>query len=590
MAERTPVRRCAIYVRKSSEEGLDMSYNSLEAQRDACAAYVASQRHEGWVKLANVYEDGGYSGGNMVRPGLQQLLADVRDNKVDIILVYKIDRLTRSLTDFARLTETLDKHQVSFVAVTQQFNTSTSMGRLTLNVLLSFAQFEREVAGERIRDKVAASKKKGMWMGGPVPLGYAVMDRKLVIVPGEAETVRRMFERYLKLRSVHLLQQELGQQGVRSRTRLLKDGRRLGGIALGRGAISHMLKNPLYLGLIRHAGELHEGQHEAVIDQDLFDMVQATLTEHGPGETAKSKRASPALLKGLVFDTSGNRLLPTHCVKKGGIQYHYYTSARRLRDAKGDPAGIRVPAGDLDRLVVNAVATRLSDRPSMHRWLSSRVPIIELPRLLNAVAGLADTIADSKTASPTIVRSIIARITVSRTAVRISLSEPGLGQSLGVSGIADEEAATVPQVDGDHGECQIDAQDAATQDGRTAAPLEIEIKSHLLRCGKQVKLVLGPDDAERAQPNPKLVELMLQARRWFADLSSGASSSIADLAKSAGVDRTYISRLITVAFLAPDIVERIVTGDHNATLTPERLRKACPLPERWDDQRALLLS
>ena len=295
MAERTPIRRCAIYVRKSSEEGLDMSYNSLEAQSDACAAYVASQRHEGWVKLPKIYEDGGYSGGNMVRPGLQQLLTDVRDNKVDIILVYKIDRLTRSLTDFARLTETLDKHEVSFVAVTQQFNTSTSMGRLTLNVLLSFAQFEREVAGERIRDKVAASKKKGMWMGGPVPLGYAVLDRKLVIVPGEAKIVRCMFERYLQLRSVHLLQQELDQQGVRSRTRLLKDGRSLGGIALGRGAISHMLKNPLYLGQIRHAGELHKGQHEALVDQDVFDMVQATLTEHGPGEIREVEAGEPRL-------------------------------------------------------------------------------------------------------------------------------------------------------------------------------------------------------------------------------------------------------------------------------------------------------
>ncbi len=243
MAERAPAKRCAIYVRKSSEEGLDMSYNSLEAQSDACAAYIASQRHEGWVKLPKVYEDGGYSGGNMERPGLQQLLVDVAAGKVDIIVVYKIDRLTRSLTDFARLNEVLDQNNVSFVAVTQQFNTSTSMGRLTLNVLLSFAQFEREVAGERIRDKVAASKKKGMWMGGPVPLGYAVKDRKLVIMPEEAEIVRSMFRRYLELRSVHLLQKELEQQGVRSRTRPLKDGRTLGGLVLGRGAIAHMLKN-----------------------------------------------------------------------------------------------------------------------------------------------------------------------------------------------------------------------------------------------------------------------------------------------------------------------------------------------------------
>ena len=238
-------RRCAIYVRKSSEEGLDMSYNSLEAQSDACAAYIASQRHEGWARIQQVYEDGGYSGGTLERPGLQQLLADVASGKIDIIVVYKIDRLTRSLTDFAKLNDLLDRNKVSFVAVTQQFNTSTSMGRLTLNVLLSFAQFEREVAGERIRDKVAASKKKGMWMGGPVPLGYAVRDRKLIIVPDEAEIVRGMFKRYLELRSVHLLQRELEEQGVRSRLRHLGDGRTLGGQVLGRGAIAHMLKNPL---------------------------------------------------------------------------------------------------------------------------------------------------------------------------------------------------------------------------------------------------------------------------------------------------------------------------------------------------------
>ena len=264
-----------------------------------------------------------------------------------------------------------------------------------------------------------------------MPLGYAVIDRKLVIVPGEAEIVRRMFERYLQLRSVHLLQQELDQQGIRSRIRLLKDGRSLGGIALGRGAISHMLKNPLYLGQIRHAGELHKGQHEALVDRDLFGRVQATLAEHGPGETAKSKLASPALLKGLVFDTSGNRLQPTHCVKKGGIRYHYYTSARGLRDAKGDPTGIRVPAGDLDRLVRNAVATRLNDRPLMHRWVAPRFPITVLPQLLNAAEGIADAIAGNKANSPTIVRSIIARITVSTTALRISLSKQGLRQSSG---------------------------------------------------------------------------------------------------------------------------------------------------------------
>ena len=312
MADKIPTKRCAIYVRKSSEEGLDMSYNSLEAQTDACADYISSQRHEGWARLPKVYADGGYSGGNMERPGLKELMADVEASKIDIIVVYKIDRLTRSLTDFAKLNDVLDRHEVSFVAVTQQFNTSTSMGRLTLNVLLSFAQFEREVAGERIRDKVAASKKKGMWMGGPVPLGYAVEDRKLIIIPAEAKIVQSMLSRYLELQSVHLLQCELEKRGVRTRTRTMKDGRTLGGCILGRGAISHMLKNPLYIGKIRYHDELHDGQHDAIIEQKVFDAVQLLLNQHSPGEHARAKRHTGALLQGILFDTNGDRLLPTY--------------------------------------------------------------------------------------------------------------------------------------------------------------------------------------------------------------------------------------------------------------------------------------
>ena len=250
MSERPPQCRCAIYARKSSEEGLDMSYNTLEAQKDACSSYIASQRHESWKVVNKVYEDGGYSGGNMQRPGLKELLDDVAKGQIDIIVVYKIDRLTRSLTDFAKLTDLLDRHQVSFVAVTQQFNTSTSMGRLTLNVLLSFAQFEREVSGERIRDKFAASKRKGIWMGGPIPMGYDAKDPKLHIIKEEAEIVRHIFRRYLQLRSVHLLQKELEDQDIRSLARKSKTGNQVGGKVIGRSAIGYMLRNVIYVGII----------------------------------------------------------------------------------------------------------------------------------------------------------------------------------------------------------------------------------------------------------------------------------------------------------------------------------------------------
>ena len=589
MAERIPVRRCAIYVRKSSEEGLDMSYNSLAAQADACTAYIASQRHEGWTKLPRVYEDGGYSGGNINRPGLQELLADVGAGKIDIIVVYKIDRLTRSLTDFAKLNEVLDKNNVSFVAVTQQFNTSTSMGRLTLNVLLSFAQFEREVSGERIRDKVAASKKKGMWMGGPVPLGYAVKDRNLVIVSDEAEIVRKMFARYLEIRSVQLLQRELEQQGVRSRVRLLQDGRNLGGAVLGRGAISHMLKNPLYAGLIRYRDQLHAGLHEAIVDRELFDKVQNALTDTGPGDEARSKRASPAMLKGLIFDADGNRLQPTHCVKRG-LRYHYYTSAKRLRDAKEDPIGIRVPAGDLERTVTTAIAARLKDKLLVQAWLKPRVQIAELTRHHESLASLISAMSPGEPTVHSIVRSLVARITASRTAIRIALSDDGLQKILGINTEVSAEGSDSNKRDhGKQGTRATALSEAASQNA-TDALLDIEIASHLLRCGKQVKLVLEAPGRALHEPDQKLIAMVLQARRWFKDLSSTAKSSITDIAEEAGVDRTYVSRLITLAFLAPDIVEQIITGDHNAALTPERLRKACPLPWRWDEQRALLLA
>src|ERR1700731_2391239 len=271
----TPKRRCAIYTRKSSEEGLGQEFNSLHAQREACEAYIRSQRHEGWVVIPTAYDDGGFSGGTIERPGLQHLLADIRLGNVDVVVTYKVDRLTRALADFARLIEIFDKHAVSFVSVTQQFNTTTSMGRLTLNVLLSFAQFEREVTGERIRDKIAASKKKGMWMGGMPPLGYQVCDHKLVIVPGEADTVRHIFRRYLALGSVRLLRDQLQLQGVVSKQWTSSSGRSWGGKPIARGALYLMLQNRIYHGEIVHKDQHYPGEHQAIIEPQLWEAVQA---------------------------------------------------------------------------------------------------------------------------------------------------------------------------------------------------------------------------------------------------------------------------------------------------------------------------
>ena len=304
-----PVKRCALYSRKSSEEGLDQAFNSLDAQREACEAYVKSQKSEGWRALETSYDDGGFSGGSMERPALKRLLSDIEAGKVDVVVVYKIDRLTRSLADFARIVELFDRHEVTFVSVTQAFNTTSSMGRLTLNVLLSFAQFEREVTGERIRDKIAASKSRGMWMGGHVPLGYDVpvgAERALVVNEAEAATVRAIFGAYLDLGSVHALQRQVHDQGIRSKQRTTRDGRTTGGQSFSRGALFHLLRNRTYLGLIVHRDRVHEGRHPAIVDAALFDAVQAKLDANVRRHQARGDRlaAPPSIIASRLAKAS----------------------------------------------------------------------------------------------------------------------------------------------------------------------------------------------------------------------------------------------------------------------------------------------
>ena len=342
--------RCAIYTRKSSEEGLEQEFNSLQAQREACEAFINSQRHEGWVCLRAAYDDGGFSGATMDRPALQQLLADITAGRLDTVVVYKIDRLTRSLTDFAKIVEILDTKDASFVSVTQQFNTTTSMGRLTLNVLLSFAQFEREVIGERIRDKIAASKQKGMWMGGVPPLGYQAQDRKLVIVDSEAEIVRFIFRRYAELGSVRLLKDELEARSIDSRLRTSGAGRISGGKPFARGALYLMLQNRIYRGEIVHNQQSHLGEHKPIIDQPLWDAVQTQLAGNA-GQREGGKTRQPSLLAGMLFDRDGNRMTPSHAIKKG-TRYRYYVSCSLItKDRTENSAGLRIPAAEIEQLV-----------------------------------------------------------------------------------------------------------------------------------------------------------------------------------------------------------------------------------------------
>lgn len=347
--------RCAIYTRKSTEDGLEQEYNSLDAQYDACMAYASSQRHEGWMVVKDRYDDGGFSGGTLERPGLKRLLADIEAGKVDIILLYKIDRLTRSLSDFAKIVDILDRKGASFVSITQSFNTTTSMGRLTLNMLLSFAQFEREVTGERIRDKIAASKRKGIWMGGPVPLGYDVVERKLVVNEPEAELVRHIMQRYLALCSVRDLVTELADEGHRTKIQFRTSTANRGGCTFQRGTLYHLLANKIYRGKIVHKGEVFEGEHDAIAPEDLWNDVQLMLAARSQGGNSRASPSRISLLTGLLYDGEGRAMVPTH-TQKGNRRFRYYATRTDLVDQS---TAWRVKAQDLESIVISQFTATL---------------------------------------------------------------------------------------------------------------------------------------------------------------------------------------------------------------------------------------
>ncbi|ALC12695.1 MULTISPECIES: recombinase family protein [Sphingopyxis] len=419
-----PMRRlrCAVYTRKSSEEGLDMEFNSLDAQRESCEAYVASQRAEGWVCMRERYDDGGFSGGTLDRPGLKALLEDVEAGLVDVIVVYKIDRLSRSLMDFAKLVEAFDRNNVTFVSVTQALNTTTSMGRLTLNILLSFAQFEREVTGERIRDKFAASRAKGMWMGGFVPMGYDVVDRKLVINEAEAATVRHMFQRFVELGSATLLTRELVAGGTLNKRGKLID----------KGFLYKLLRNRLYLGEAVHKGTSYPGEHQAIITPELWDQVHAILQESPRQRAANTRTQTPALLKGLIFTDRGIAMTPT-VTKKGSRHYRYYTSmdAIRNRACEGRDSFVRLNAGMVEGAVVQHIRSLLRTPEIAARAMEAarrNAPDIDEQDVVTALAGfdgLWESLFPAEQAR--IARLLIERVTVSADGLTVDLRTEGLG-------------------------------------------------------------------------------------------------------------------------------------------------------------------
>jgi DNA invertase Pin-like site-specific DNA recombinase len=555
--------RCAIYTRKSSEEGLEQEFNSLLAQREACEAFITSQRHEGWVCLPNGYDDGGFSGATMDRPALQRVLADITAGRVDIVVVYKIDRLTRSLADFAKIVEILDARGASFVSVTQQFNTTTSMGRLTLNVLLSFAQFEREVIGERIRDKIAASKKKGMWMGGVPPLGYRVQDRKLVIVDSEAELVRSVFRRYTELGSVRLLKVELEDRGINSKSWPSAAGRVIGGKPFSRGALYLMLRNRTYRGEIIHKGQSHPGEHPSIIDQPLWDAVQGQIAGNTAARNSGTRTHQPSLLAGMLFDAEGNRMTPSYAVKKG-TRYRYLVSRPVItQDQRESSTALRVPAAEIEHLVTSRVRQWLLDPGSIYE--ATQLPDLSAQRRLIA---RAVEIGKSWTELPgtrqrAFLTTLIDRIDVTADQIDIHLRPTRLGALLDV-------APPLPSASDD--ETQI-----------------LSVPIRLRRAGREITMrINGTEPFATAKPDARLVKLLIRARRFNDTLLDSEGVPFAALAKREGVSPSYFTRLVRLSYLAPDITEAILDGRQPRDLTADKLLAHSRLPLGWHEQRTVL--
>ncbi|PJK28844.1 recombinase family protein, partial [Minwuia thermotolerans] len=559
--------RCAIYTRKSSEEGLEQAFNSLDAQREACAAYIRSQQHEGWMELPTHYDDGGFSGGSMDRPALASLLDDIRAGRIDTVVVYKVDRLTRSLADFARIVELFEGHGVSFVSVTQQFNTTTSMGRLTLNVLLSFAQFEREVTAERIRDKIAASRSKGMWMGGAVPIGYRVEDRKLVIDAEAAATVRRIFELYLGLGSVREVKAACDRQGIVTAVRTSRSGRRSGGVSFSRGHLYWLLRNPIYIGRVKHRGQTYEGEHEPIIDVATWEAVQKMLDGRAKHRRAQVNTPSPShLFKGRLFDETGELLYATHAQKRGQ-RYFYYTS-KHLVTRKGESSsGWRLPAPTLDRLIVDQLVALLRDPLRvMGLLVHEDDDSNEVTRTLDAANATADVLTGAD--RDTRLRMLAALLQ------RAELRENSIMVHLRPSAIDTGEVTRGQQI--------------LAEEENDDATLAVELPVKLSRRGTGSRIILTGGEQEVGGPDANLIRLIADAHRWNRMLAEGEVASLRELARRERLDSSDVSRALNLACLAPDIIEAILDGRQPVGLTAKQLKRMNELPLEWQAQRKVL--
>jgi site-specific DNA recombinase len=552
--------RCAIYTRKSSEEGLEQDFNSLDAQFEACAAYIKSQASEGWLLGKERYDDGGISGGTLIRPGLTRLLDDIATGRIDTVVVYKVDRLTRSLLDFAKLVETFDSAGTSFVSITQSFNTTTSMGRLTLNMLLSFAQFEREVTAERIRDKIAQSKARGMWMGGNPPIGYRPEGRSLAIVEPHAALIRHIFNRYLKLGNMRLLQNELRSLGLVKPHRSTAAGRAFGGALFNRSELYNILGSRIYVGEIVHRDSVHPGLHSPIIDPETFAAAQALLSRHVKGDRTPRDAQEQSLLSSRIFDEAGQPLIATHASKKteaGQRRYRYYVTRGLLQ---GIGKGIRIPALELEHVVVGRL-TEVLDYPLSYLEQEAATDAAASERAVKRgqelAAGLRGKRVEGQRA---LVRQLVGKVILGEDSVVIEICWPALCELLGVPVHATDEDV-----------------------------LRIETAARLTRSGRAIRMVQPDGRLIRSAVDLKLVRLIVKARGWWQRLQQERGLTVTQLAANEDVTQSYVTRVLRLAFLSPEVVKAIMTGRQPDWLDCGSLSGKNSISLDWEQQRQDLL-
>lgn len=540
--------RCAVYTRKSSEEGLEQDFNSLDAQREACEAYIKSQQHEGWTLIEKQYNDGGFSGGTIERPALKKLLADIEAGKIDIVVVYKVDRLTRSLMDFSKIVERFDSHETSFVSITQHFNTTSSMGRLTLNILLSFAQFEREVTGERIRDKMLASKKKGMWMNGTAPLGYLNKDRTLEIDEEKAEKIQLIFDKYLEFESVHSLKNYLEEHKITTRSEK----------AFAKGHLYKILENKTYIGKIEHKGKIYEGLHEAIIDEDIFEKVQKILSQNRIKNSSSTDKKNPSLLAGKLFDDKNNYMSPSHSNTRNR-KYRYYVSQALIQHRKQDAGTVsKIPAGEIEKVVTQEIKDFVSNTSNIQPLLKES-NIYKQKALLNNISDKIDN---------QFIRTVLSKVVIYKEKVLITICKNQLFKVL--------EAVAY----------NTDLPEELQDETKYPIILTKNIKITATANNGSV-LILTDSDTQQPEINPTLVKAIAKSYLWNKQLLSGKIENSVEIQKRENLkSNTYVKSILDLRFLAPDIIETILKGTQPREISIQKLFNIKTLD--WNEQRKLL--